>query len=117
MNNSETNLKMSNSDYDDLISNSFKNTSVKEKSITTGKIISIENDVVTIDVGLKSEGRVPLSEFSRPGKKTEIEIGNQTEVFVESVDNANGETILSRERRLNKKLGITYKKVFQIIKL
>ena len=63
--------KISNSEYDALISDSLKNSSAKEKSIAIGKIISIENDVVTIDVGLKSEGRIPLSEFSRPGQKTE----------------------------------------------
>ena len=55
--------KISNSEYDDLISNSLKNNNIKEKSIVSGKIISIENDIVTIDVGLKSEGRVPLNEF------------------------------------------------------
>ena len=69
--------KISNSEYDTLIDNSLKNSSAKEKSIATGKIISIENEIVTIDVGLKSEGRIPLSEFSRPGQKTEIEVGCQ----------------------------------------
>ena len=90
--------KISNSEYDDLISKSFKNTNVKEKSIVTGKIVSIENDIVTIDVGLKSEGRVPINEFSRPGQKTEINIGDETEVYIENVDNSDGETSLSREK-------------------
>ena len=70
----QNNNKITNSEYETLISKSFKNTSNKERSITTGKVISIENDVVTVDVGLKSEGRIPLNEFSRPGHKTEIEI-------------------------------------------
>ena len=61
--NQESANKISNSEYDDLLSNSLKNSSAKEKTITKGKIISIENDIVTIDVGLKSEGRIPLSEF------------------------------------------------------
>ncbi len=95
--------KISNSQYDDLISNSLKNSSAKEKSIAKGKIISIENEIVTIDVGLKSEGRVPLSEFSRPGQKSEIEVGDETEVFIENVDNANGETLLSREKAVKQK--------------
>ena len=90
--------KISNSEYDDLISNSLKKSSAKEKTIAIGKIISIENEIVTIDVGLKSEGRIPLSEFSRPGQKSEIEVGGETEVFIENVDNANGETLLSREK-------------------
>ncbi len=95
--------KISNSEYETLITNSLKNSSVKEKSITTGKIISIENEIVTIDIGLKSEGRVPLSEFSRPGHKSEIEVGDETEVFIENVDSANGETLLSREKAVKQK--------------
>tara|TARA_B100000575_G_scaffold248604_1_gene214595 strand:+ start:5126 stop:6823 length:1698 start_codon:yes stop_codon:yes gene_type:complete len=95
--------KITNSEYDELISDTFKNSSVKEKSIAVGKIISIENDIVTVDVGLKSEGRIPLNEFSRPGKKSEIEVGDETEVFIENVDNANGETLLSREKAVKQK--------------
>ena len=89
-----------------LFSNSFKNTNIKEKSIISGKIISIENDIVTIDVGLKSEGRIPLNEFSRPGQKAELNVGDETEVFIENVDNANGETFYLEKKLLNKKHGI-----------
>ncbi len=99
-NNTQT---ITNSEYEKLISNSFKNTEIKEKTITTGTIVSIENDIVTIDVGLKSEGRVPLSEFSRPGQKAEINIGDTTEVFVENMDSSNGETKLSREKAIKQK--------------
>ena len=101
--NQEHNNKITNSEYDVLISNSLSKSSAREKSIATGKIISIENEIVTIDVGLKSEGRVPLSEFSRPGHKSEIEVGDETEVFIENVDNANGETLLSREKAVKQK--------------
>ena len=95
--------KITNSEYDTLIADSLKNSSAKEKSIALGKVISIENEIVTIDVGLKSEGRIPLSEFSRPGQKSEIEVGDETEVFIENVDNANGETMLSREKAVKQK--------------
>ena len=101
--NQEINNKISNEEYDVLISDSIKNSSAKEKSITIGKIISIENEIVTIDVGLKSEGRIPLSEFSRPGQKSEIEVGDETEVFIENVDNKNGETLLSREKAVRQR--------------
>ena len=101
--NQQSETKISNTEYDTLIDDSLKNSSAREKSIATGKIISIENEVVTIDVGLKSEGRVPLSEFSRPGQKTEVEVGDETEVFIENVDNANGETLLSREKAVKQK--------------
>tara|TARA_B100000963_G_C22607271_1_gene663189 strand:- start:367 stop:2067 length:1701 start_codon:yes stop_codon:yes gene_type:complete len=99
----ENTNKITNSEYDNLISETLKNSSAKEKSIATGKIISIENEIVTIDVGLKSEGRIPISEFSRPGQKSDIEVGDETEVFIENVDNANGETLLSREKAVKQK--------------
>ena len=101
--NTQSTSKVTNSEYDTLITNSLKNSSAKEKSIATGKVISIENEIVTIDVGLKSEGRVPLSEFSRPGLKSDIDVGDETEVFIENVDNANGETLLSREKAVKQK--------------
>ena len=101
--NPQSTSKVTNSEYDTLITNSLKNSSAKEKSIATGKVISIENEIVTIDVGLKSEGRVPLSEFSRPGLKSDIDVGDETEVFIENVDNANGETLLSREKAVKQK--------------
>ncbi len=97
MENTTTN-KLSNEDYEILISKTLKEVNVKEKTIVSGKVISIENDLVTIDVGSKSEGRVSMSEFYRSGQKPEINIGDFFDVFIESVDNANGETILSREK-------------------
>ena len=106
------NNKLSNSEYDKLISDTLNDTSAKEKSIATGRIISIENDIVTIDVGLKSEGRIPLSEFSRPGHKSEIEVGDETEVFIENVDNSNGETLLSREKAVKQKAWHNLQKSF-----
>ena len=90
--------KLSNEDYEILISNTLNEVNVKEKTIVSGKVISIENDLVTIDVGSKSEGRISMSEFHRSGQKPEINIGDSFDVFIESVDNANGETILSREK-------------------
>ena len=101
--NQEYNQKISNSEYDNLLSTSFKNTNIKEKTIVKGKIVSIINDIVTIDVGLKSEGRIPLSEFSRPGHKPELNIGDEVDVFIEDVDNSFGETSLSREKAVKQK--------------
>jgi small subunit ribosomal protein S1 len=92
--------KLSNEEYEALIAKTFEGTLVKEKTIVTGKIVSIENDLVTIDVGSKSEGRIPVSEFHRPGQKPEMNIGDSFDVFIESVDNSNGETILSREKAI-----------------
>ena len=90
--------KISNEKYEELISKTIDNKNIKEKSIVTGKVVSVEKDIIIIDVGLKSEGRIPTSEFSRPGKELEINIGDKLEVYVENVDSVNGETILSREK-------------------
>ena len=74
--------KLSNEDYEVLISKTFKDNIVKEKTIVSGKVISVENDLVTIDIGSKSEGRIPVSEFHRPGQKPEISVGDTYEVFI-----------------------------------
>jgi small subunit ribosomal protein S1 len=92
--------KLSNEEYEALIAKTFEGTLVKEKTIVTGKVVSIENDLVTIDVGSKSEGRIPVSEFHRPGQKPEMNVGDSFDVFIENVDNSNGETILSREKAI-----------------
>ena len=92
--------KITNSEYEKLISNSLQQKESKEKSIVNGKIIAIENDMAIVDVGLKSEGRIPLSEFTRPGQKAEIKLGEMLKVFIENVDGANGETKLSREKAI-----------------
>ena len=95
-----TSNKLSNEEYETLIAKTFEGALVKEKTIVTGKVVSIENDLVTIDVGSKSEGRIPVSEFHRPGQKPEMNIGDSFDVFIENVDNSNGETILSREKAI-----------------
>ncbi|MCJ8190441.1 30S ribosomal protein S1 [Sphingomicrobium aestuariivivum] len=69
-----------------------------EGRVVTGKVTGIENDLAVIDVGLKSEGRVPLREFAAPGQKAELSVGDEVEVYVDRVENANGEAMLSRDR-------------------
>ena len=96
----QPNQKISNSEYEALITKTLNTNFIKEKTIVNGKVISIENDIVIIDVGLKSEGRIPISEFSRPGQKTEIVVGDKLEVYIENFDGANGETKLSREKAI-----------------
>jgi small subunit ribosomal protein S1 len=70
-----------------------------EGRVVKGTVTGIENDMVVIDVGLKSEGRVPLREFApAPGQKAELQIGDEVEVFVDRVENSHGEAMLSRDR-------------------
>jgi len=69
-----------------------------EGKVVKGTVTGIENDMAVIDVGLKSEGRVPLREFAAPGQKAEIKIGDEVEVYVDRVENSHGEAMLSRDR-------------------
>ena len=69
-----------------------------EGTVVPGTVIAIENDVALIDVGLKSEGRVPLREFAAPGRAAELKIGDTVEVYLERMESKSGESILSRER-------------------
>src|SRR5207248_8591288 len=69
-----------------------------EGKVVKGTVTGIENDMAVIDVGLKSEGRVPLREFAAPGQKAELKIGDEVEVFVDRVENSAGEAMLSRDR-------------------
>ena len=57
-----------------------------EGSVIKGTVIAIENDMAVIDIGLKSEGRVPLKEFSTPGQSADLKIGDGVEVYLERIE-------------------------------
>jgi small subunit ribosomal protein S1 len=66
--------------------------------VVTGTIVTLGADHVTVDVGLKSEGRIPLKEFGLAGQRAELNIGDPVEVYVERLEDKNGEAVLSREK-------------------
>ena len=81
-----------------LLDESFAEGGPKEGSVVKGTVINVENDSVLIDVGLKAEGRVALKEFTAPGQESEIQVGDRVEVYLERMEDRNGEAVLSRER-------------------
>ncbi len=81
-----------------------------EGSVVLGRVIALEDDYAVIDVGLKSEGRVPLREFSSPGQEPEIKVGDKVEVYVERMENRNGEAGLSREKARREEVWIELEK-------
>ena len=81
-----------------LLEESLGNTENFEGSVVKGRIVSVENDMALIDVGLKAEGRVALKEFATPGQPPEIAVGDEVEVYVERMEDKNGEAVLSREK-------------------
>src|SRR5579862_6253157 len=85
-----------------------------EGTVVKGRVISIENDAALIDVGLKSEGRVPLKEFAAGGGATpEIHVGDIVEVFLERMEDKNGEASLSREKARREEAWTLLEKNFQ----
>ena len=84
-----------------------------EGTVVKGRVIAIENDAVLIDVGLKSEGRVPLKEFAAGGPQPEIHVGDTVEVFLERMEDKNGEAQLSREKARREEAWTQLEKSFQ----
>ena len=85
-------------DFAALLDESYGASDSLEGTVIKGTVISIENDLAIIDVGLKSEGRVPLKEFASPGQDADLKAGDTVEVFLERIENAAGEAVLSRDK-------------------
>jgi small subunit ribosomal protein S1 len=85
-------------DFAALLEESYGGSDALEGTVVKGKVIGIEKDLAVIDVGLKTEGRVPLKEFGAGAKDGGISIGDEVEVYLERIENAMGEAVLSRDK-------------------
>ncbi len=81
-----------------LLEESFEINQLNEGKIVKGTVVSIESDLVIVDVGLKTEGRISLSEFSSHDGSHNLEIGGQVDVYLERIENALGDAVLSRDK-------------------
>ncbi|GAA5539749.1 MULTISPECIES: 30S ribosomal protein S1 [Brucella/Ochrobactrum group] len=88
----------SRADFESLLAESFAQNDLAEGYVVKGRIVAIEKDMAIIDAGLKVEGRVPLKEFGAKGKDGTLKPGDEVEVYVERIENALGEAVLSREK-------------------
>lgn len=85
-------------DFAALLEENLENETLMEGNVVSGKVIAIEKDLAVIDVGLKTEGRIPLKEFRTPGSDSTVTIGDDVEVYLEQVENLMGEAVLSRDK-------------------
>ncbi|WP_449393795.1 30S ribosomal protein S1 [Devosia riboflavina] len=85
-------------DFESMLLDSFVDNDAAEGTVVRGTVVAIEKDLAIIDVGLKTEGRVPMKEFGQAGRDGTITIGSVVEVYVDRVENAMGEAVLSREK-------------------
>lgn len=85
-------------EFEAMLAESLEMDTPDEGSVVTGKVIAIEAGQAIIDVGYKMEGRVDLKEFANPGETPQVAVGDEVEVFLERVENARGEAVVSREK-------------------
>ena len=85
-------------DFESLLMDSFLENEPLEGTVVKGRVVAIEKDLAIIDVGLKTEGRIALKEFGAAGRDGTIKVGSEVEVYVDRVENAVGEAVLSREK-------------------
>ncbi len=89
---------MTKDDFESMLLDSFLENEPLEGSVVKGIVVAIEKDLAIIDVGLKTEGRIALKEFGAAGRDGTIKVGSEVEVYVDRVENALGEAVLSREK-------------------
>jgi small subunit ribosomal protein S1 len=85
-------------DFAALLQESFGDNESLEGSVVKGRIVAIEKDMAVIDLGLKTEGRVALREFAGPGREGALVVGDEVEVYLERIENALGEAVISRDK-------------------
>ncbi len=86
---------------------------MQESSVIKGTVVAIEKDMAVIDVGLKTEGRVALREFNGPGRESQLKVGDEVEVFLDRIENALGEAVLSRDKARREESWGKLEKAFQ----
>ena len=100
-------------DFAKLIDELFGDGHLQEGAVVKGTVVAIERDLAVIDVGLKTEGRVALREFAGPGRTAEIKVGDTVEVYLERIENALGEAVLSRDKARREESWGKLEKAFQ----
>jgi small subunit ribosomal protein S1 len=100
-------------DFAALLDASFSENEAFEGTVVKGIVVAIEKDVAVIDIGLKTEGRVALKEFMGPGRDTPIAVGDEVEVYLERVENALGEAVISRDKARREESWVKLEKAFE----
>ena len=96
-----------------LLDKSFAKQSAVEGSVVYGHVTAIENDYAIVDIGMKTEGRIALREFGSPQNKDAPRIGEEVEVYLERIENAQGEALLSREKARREEVWVQLEDAFK----
>ena len=99
-----------------MLEASLETRSMEEGSVVKGLVTAIEKDIVVVDVGLKTEGRIPLREFYVPGKAESVKPGDEVEIYLERIENALGDAVLSRDKARREESWIKMEKLYETTK-
>ena len=99
--------------FAELLDQSFQEMASIEGSVVSGTVLSIEKDMILIDVGLKSEGRVSIREFGNSEDDIQINAGDIVEVYIERLEDINGHAVLSREKAKREESWINLEKALE----
>ncbi|WP_018267409.1 MULTISPECIES: 30S ribosomal protein S1 [Methylosinus] len=100
-------------DFAALLEESYGQNEAFEGSVIKGRVVAIEKDVAVIDVGLKTEGRVALKEFTGFGRDPAPKVGEEVEVYLERIENALGEAVISRDKARREESWVKLEKAFE----
>jgi len=106
------NQMVSKESFANLLDENFSGRQSFEGQVLKGMIVGLTDDVVIVDVGLKSEGRIPRKEFGFTDGDNTLEIGGLVDVFIERVEGRDGEAQLSRERARREEVWVTLEESF-----
>lgn len=81
--------------------------------IVTGTVVGVNRDMVTIDIGFKSDGVVPSSQFTNPEGALTVQVGDQVDVYIIALENEDGQLVLSKEKADQKKVWTHVEEVFK----
>ena len=100
-------------DFAALLEESYGDNEAFEGSVIKGVVVAIEKDVAVVDLGLKTEGRVALKEFTGHGRDPAPKVGDTVEVYLERVENALGEAVISRDKARREESWVKLEKAFE----
>ena len=100
-------------EFETLLSESMDNSKLKEGSIIKGIISEIEDEAVIVDIGAKVEGRISKREFAFQKDNKELNVGDKIDVYLDKIENHNGDCILSRSKAKSKEIWGELEKSFE----
>ncbi len=100
-------------EFDSILAESINNSKLKEGTIIKGIIAEIEDDAVIVDIGAKVEGRISKREFAFRKDQKELEVGDEIDVYLDKIENHNGDCILSRSKAKSKEIWAEIEKSFE----